>query len=71
MSYSSRIKKKVSDAIQEEKVDPKEEAVSKEDIFELASFFAGMSRIYLNAYKKMDPDGYEFLRKAHKETMKS
>lgn len=71
MSYASRIKKKVSDAIQEDKAGSEKEAVSKEDIFELASFFAGMSRIYLNAYKKLDPEGYEFLRSKKKGELKS
>lgn len=67
MSYASKIKKKVSDAIQE----GTDGGVDKEDIFELASFFAGMSRIYLNAYKKLDPEGYEFIRSKKKGELKS
>ena len=68
MSYAERIKKKVYDVIQEDKDDAK--PIPKEDLFELACYFAGVSRVYITAYKKLDPEGYEFLEK-HKEVAKS
>lgn len=68
MSYAERIKKKVYDAILEDKDDAS--PIPKEDLFELAVYFAGASRVYLNAYKKVDPEGYEFLKKS-KESLKS
>lgn len=68
MSYAERIKKKVYDAIREDKDDAT--PIPKEDLFELAAYFAGASRVYLNAYKKVDPEGYEFLKNS-KESLKS
>ena len=61
MSYASRIKKKVYDAVQEDKDDAT--PIPKEDLFELACYFAGVSRVYLTAYKKLDPEGCKFLEK--------